>query len=102
MSLVLQKASQLLKLPDCSKTYCLRQGAATDAKRKGFNSHDIQIMGRWQSEAYKIYVRVPDHSIAQLQSNMLNAPILNPNVEFVHANIPAHELVGANMAPLAQ
>ena len=40
--------------------HSLRAGAATDASGLGWASHQIQAMGRWRSQAYKLYVRPSD------------------------------------------
>ena len=39
-----------------------RRGAATWAKQVGIPDEDIQLLGRWKSDAYKRYIEVhPEH-----------------------------------------
>ena len=37
--------------------HSLRIGAATTAAAAGFTSREIQVLGRWTSDAYKLYIR---------------------------------------------
>ena len=41
------------------KSHSFRIGAATTAWAKGFSEEQIQQMGRWNSEAFKKYIRIP-------------------------------------------
>jgi hypothetical protein len=47
-----------LNLKNC-KTHSFRIGAATTAWAKGFSEEQIQQMGRWNSKAFKKYIRIP-------------------------------------------
>jgi hypothetical protein len=41
--------------------HSFRRGAATSARLAGLTDHEIQLLGRWRSEAYKQYIEVhPD------------------------------------------
>jgi len=44
---------------DMYKGHSFRIGAATHAASKGYSDQDIQIMGRWHSDAFKKYIRIP-------------------------------------------
>lgn len=41
------------------KTHSFRIGAASWAKAKGVSDDQIQLMGRWKSDAYRKYIRIP-------------------------------------------
>ena len=49
-------------------SYSFRIGAATVAARSGIPDHLIQAMGRWNSDAYKLYIRTPAEVLAQATS----------------------------------
>jgi hypothetical protein len=54
------------------KSHRFRIGAATTAWAKGFSEEQIQQMGRWNSKAFKKYIRIP------LLSLILNTEALVP------------------------
>ena len=41
------------------KNHSFRIGAATWAKSRGVSDDQIQLCGRWKSDAYKKYMRIP-------------------------------------------
>jgi hypothetical protein len=41
------------------KGHSFRIGAATAAAIQGASDEDIQRMGRWKSQAFKRYIRIP-------------------------------------------
>ena len=49
-------------------SHSFRIGVATVATRMGVPDHLIQAMGRWNSDAYKLYIRTPAESLAQVTS----------------------------------
>jgi hypothetical protein len=58
--------------------HSLRKGAAVTADRNGISRHDIQLLGRWKSDAVDVYIderRKPDHITKLL---LLNAQLHNP------------------------
>ena len=49
-------------------SHSFRIGAATVAARMGVPDHLIQAVGRWNSDAYKLYIRTPAEALAQVSS----------------------------------
>ena len=48
--------------PGNYSVHSFRRGAATSARAAGLPAEDIQLLGRWKSEAYKRYIQVhPKH-----------------------------------------
>ena len=41
------------------KSHSFRIGAASDAALKGFSDAQIRLMGRWRSDAFRQYIRLP-------------------------------------------
>lgn len=46
--------------------HSFRIGAASDAAEAGFSDYKIQILGRWRSDAYRLYIRMPISRILSL------------------------------------
>ena len=53
--------------------HSFRRGAATAAAAVGFADHEIQLLGRWRSDAYKLYIDVPRDRILGLSSRLHGA-----------------------------
>lgn len=51
--------------PTMFNTHSLRIGAATTAAAVGLPDWLIQVLGRWSSNAYKIYIRQPQQPLLQ-------------------------------------
>ena len=75
-------------------SYSFRIGGATSLARRGVPSWIIQIMGRWASEAYKIYIRLPDENLAALTQSNQNKDIINDQI-FLHSDLPKDQLVNS-------
>ena len=41
-------------------------GAASSARAANIPDHQIQMLGRWRSDAYKLYIRIPPTDLAHL------------------------------------
>ena len=72
--------------PDRYKGHSFRIGGATSLAKRGVPSHIIQIMGRWRSECYKLYIRFTHKEITDLQYNLANLKITNKNSIFLYHN----------------
>ena len=61
---VLAQTARVAKLPlSHIKSHSFRIGAATTALLKGYSQDQIKIMGRWNSDAYKKYLRVQSFTL---------------------------------------
>ena len=50
--------------------HSFRIGAATTAAMAGIEDSTIKILGRWESSAYQLYVRLPQQELAALSSRL--------------------------------
>jgi hypothetical protein len=50
--------------------HSFRRGAATSAATVGYNNYEIQLLGRWRSDAYKLYIDTPPDRTLQLSSRL--------------------------------
>jgi integrase len=56
--------------PSAFAGHSLRRGAATEAAAAGFNDYEIQLLGRWRSDAYKLYIENPISRILHLSKQL--------------------------------
>ena len=59
--------------PTGYSTHSLRAGSATDAAGLGFSEAQIQSLGRWRSQAYKLYLRPSQTQQAGLSPRLSSA-----------------------------
>ena len=52
-------------------THSFRIGAATSARESGVSDENIQMLGRWKSDAYKLYIRTPREELAKLSGKLV-------------------------------
>ena len=63
----LQSALRILGLEDSQfNGHSFRIGAATTAAMQGLEDSLIQTLGRWKSEAYRTYIRIPRNELAEV------------------------------------
>ena len=60
--------------PDLYAGHSFRIGAATVAHEKGIEDSTIMTLGRWKSNAYQRYIRIPREELAKMSSRIA-API---------------------------
>ena len=58
--------------------HSFRIGAATVAHLNGLDDSTIMTLGRWKSEAYLRYIRIPKEHLAKISTNIAK-PIANSN-----------------------
>ena len=46
--------------------HSFRSGAATTAASRGLDETTIKMLGRWQSNAYQVYIKTPRDQLAQV------------------------------------
>ena len=52
--------------------HSFRIGAATSAALAGIPDHLIKVLGRWESDAYTVYVRTNKESLAGISQSLAN------------------------------
>ena len=52
--------------------HSFRIGAATSAAMAGIPAHVIKMLGRWESEAYQLYIRTPRETLASISRTLAN------------------------------
>lgn len=62
--------------------HSFRRGAATSAASVGYSDFEIQLLGRWRSDCYKLYIDTPPDRTLHLSSRLHLAlappPVLDP------------------------
>ena len=69
--------------PDLYAGHSFRIGAATVAHMKGIEDSTVMTLGRWKSNAYQRYVRIPQEHLAQL-SGHIATPIPPASLQVFH------------------
>lgn len=61
--------------------HSFRRGAATSAAAAGYSDYEIQLLGRWRSDAYKLYLDVPHNRVLHLSARLHVAAARSPLFE---------------------
>ena len=56
--------------PSLYSGHSFRRGAASSAAAAGYSDYEIQLLGRWRSDAYKLYIDIPHDRILHLSSRL--------------------------------
>ncbi len=65
-NMVLKRALVAAKIPANNyRSHSFRVGAASQSSKLGFSDDEIQKFGRWESNAYKTYIRIPTAQLAR-------------------------------------
>ena len=69
-----------LRLQTCSyNTHSFRIGAATSAAQADIPDWCIKMLGRWKSDAYQRYIRMPPHELARFSQQLVTPSCKNTN-----------------------
>ena len=69
--------------PDLYSGHSFRIGAATVAHEKGLDDSTIMTLGRWKSNAYQRYVRIPRENLAKV-SHHIASPVISTEIQTFH------------------
>ena len=58
--------------------HSFRVGAATTAASLGFPDYLMQAMGRWSSDAYKVYIKLPQQRLKVASKSLATTTSLAP------------------------
>ena len=50
--------------------HSFRRGAATSAASAGYSDYELQLLGQWRSDAYKLYIDIPRDRVLHLSARL--------------------------------
>ena len=62
--------------------YSTKDGGATSYARRGVPFHIIQMLGRWKSDAYKIYIRYSHSDIASILKSLASRNVVDSHLVY--------------------
>ena len=85
--------SNLCKLKGNFAGQSFRIGGRTSYAKRNWSDHVIKQAGRWNSDAFKTYIRLDNEYFANLPCKALLLPIVNVNNQFGHQSLRIFEAV---------
>lgn len=73
--------------------YDMKRGAASSYAQRGVDHKVIQMLGRWKTNAYQVYIKYTPEQIANIQTELCHKPVNAKNLVFMHGDIPPQYLI---------
>ena len=71
--------------------YSLKDGATTSYARRGVETKTVQMLGRWKSDAYQLYIKYSNEDIARMQTQLAKQKIVNKRLMYINGELePQH------------
>ena len=71
--------------------YSLKDGATTSYARRGVETKTVQMLGRWKSDAYQLYIKYSNEDIARMQTQLAKQKVINKRLMYINGELePQH------------